>query len=109
MNMVRGALPYIVDADDERREAVCRMLEVSWDCRAFSSIDDFLEEHQGNQRGCVIVGVDAARSGSTVGIGVSATLQSRRDDLPVILLTSRTDVSGVAEAIRGGAFDCLTM
>jgi FixJ family two-component response regulator len=99
-----------VDADDDRRDAVHQMLvAASWSCRAFASIEEFLVEHQGNQRGCVIVGVDSARAGNMVGIGVSAALQSRRVDLPVILLTSRSDVSGIAEAIRGGAFDCLTM
>jgi len=107
--MARGVFPYIVDADEERRDTICQLLADAWPCRVFSSIDAFLDEHPGNRRGCVIVGVDPAARGRHFGLGLSATLQSRQDDLPVILLTNRSDVIGVAEAIRGGAFHCLTM
>lgn len=103
--MSRGTLVYLVDEDESRADVLSSALtEAGWSVQRSATVGRFLRDRDVDQRGCLVFSVGPL---PMEAMEVAASLQSQQDDLPVIVITSRSDVAGVVQAIRGGAFDCL--
>jgi len=94
---------FVIDDDEAVRRSLCWLIE-STDHRAvgFSSADEFLNEPAFKGSGCIVSDV---RMSGTSGIALLQELQTRRNDLPVVVITAHGDVQMAVEAMKLGAFD----
>lgn len=102
------SLPVIavVDDDEAMRDALSELLQVlSMDCRTFERAESFLAAYSPGTFDCLISDL---RMPGMSGMGLIRELKARGSRLPVIVITSSTEVESQSEAIAGGAFAYLT-
>lgn len=96
---------YVIDDDEAVRDSMGMLLEsADLPYRCFASADSFIAEHDGSQRGCLILDI---RMPGTTGIELQQTLSQMGSSLPIIFITGHGDVPMAVEAMRRGALDFL--
>lgn len=97
---------YVVDDDPDVLKAIERLLDSEGlKVAAFSSPQQFLERHDRNAAGCLVL--DLAMPGLS-GLELQAALEQQASHLPIIFLTGRGDVATSVRAMKHGAADFLT-
>ena len=94
---------YVVDDDPDVREAMIGVLEgEGHDVEAYASCEAFLDAYLPGRDACLLV--DAYLPG-TSGLELLRLLRERRDALPAIMITGRSDVHVAVDAMKAGASD----
>ena len=97
---------YVVDDDPDVLKAIERLLEsVGQKVVTFSSPQQFLERHDRNTAGCLVL--DLHMPGVT-GLELQGLLEQQASHLPIIFLTGRGDIAASVRAMKHGACDFLT-
>jgi FixJ family two-component response regulator len=98
-------LIYIVDDDDGMRRALSTLMTtVGYHAVAFARPNEFLSNHDPDQRGCVVLDV---RMPEMSGLEVQQKLNKSGAMIPVILITGHGDIPMAVQAMKDGAFDFL--
>jgi len=101
----RPPIIYIVDDDEAMRRALSLLMTtVGYEAVAFARPRDFLEKHDREAPGCVVLDV---RMPEVSGLEVQQHLNQSGSMLPVILVTGHGDVPMAVQAMKDGAFDFL--
>jgi len=99
-------LVYVVDDDPDVLKAIERLLDSEGlAVAAFSSPQQFLERHDRNAPGCLVL--DLAMPGLS-GLELQGMLEQQASRLPIIFLTGRGDIATSVRAMKRGAADFLT-
>lgn len=94
---------FVVDADASVRENIQSLLRtLDVEVMLFESAEDFLEEFNGTQSGCLIT--EACLPGIS-GIQLFEKLKASHVTLPVIFLATEGDVPMAVRAMKSGALD----
>jgi RNA polymerase sigma factor (sigma-70 family) len=97
---------FIVDDDEALRESLNWLLQsVRLHARTFASAQEFLQAHDPDQPGCLVLDV---RMPGMSGLELLDRLVAEDAGIPVILLTAHADVQMAVRALKGGAADFLT-
>ncbi len=103
---LRAPMVYVVDDDPDLLRALERLLQsAALDVTTFGSGQAFLDEHDRNAPGCLVL--DLAMPGLG-GLELQRTLERQGSPLPIIFLTGRGDIAKSVEAMKHGAADFLT-
>ena len=98
-------LIYVIDDDEAVRDSMGMLLEsADLPYRCFASADRFFAEHDGSQRGCLVLDI---RMPGMNGIELQQKLAQMGSSLPIIFITGHGDVPMAVEAMRRGALDFL--
>lgn len=98
-------LIYVIDDDEAVRDSMGMLLEsAGLPYRCFASADDFIADHDGSQRGCLVLDI---RMPGMTGIELQQRLTQMQSSLPIIFITGHGDVPMAVEAMRRGALDFL--
>jgi len=98
-------LVYVIDDDEAVRDSMGMLLEsADLPYRCFASADSFLDEHDGSQRGCLVLDI---RMPGMTGLELQKKLAQINSCLPIIFITGHGDVPMAVEAMRQGAVDFL--
>jgi len=99
--------PMIFVVDDEAAvlKALSRLLRsAGWAVTTFASPQEFLERHDRNAHGCVVL--DMSMPGLS-GLELQQALSADGTGLPIIFLTGKGDISMSVKAMKQGAVDFL--
>jgi FixJ family two-component response regulator len=97
---------YLVDDDRRVLNSLTRLLQgEGWMTQAFTSARDFLEAHNPDMPGCLVL--DLMMPDMT-GLQVQTELQRQGQSRPVIFLSGRAEVPACASAMKAGALEFLT-
>ena len=97
------AVVYVVDDDDEVRDAIADLIDsVGLPTRAFASAQAFLQAYEPPQSGCLVLDV---RMPGMNGLELQQELMTRGAMIPIIFLTGHGDIPMAVEAMRRGAVD----
>jgi FixJ family two-component response regulator len=97
---------FIVDDDPSVLKALTRLMHAAGlDTTTFASPQEFLNNHDQNSSGCLVL--DVAMPGID-GLKLQQMLVAQGSDLPVIFLTGHGDIPMSVRAIKQGAVDFLT-
>ena len=103
--MFENATVYIVDDDQQARESVSALVRsMGLNTDLFSSAEEFLEQVDKDDRGCVIT--DLRMLGMS-GVELQDALRQREIRLPVILITAYPRTSITVRAMKHGAITLL--
>ena len=103
--MINGSLVAIVDDDESVRESLPDLLrEFGFAVRAFSSAEAFLASDCVGQTRCLIL--DIAMPGMS-GPDLQRELMLRRQEIPIVFVTSYADESVRPRLLARGAVECL--
>jgi FixJ family two-component response regulator len=95
---------FIIDGDLAVRQSLERLIRTAgWDPEAFASAEEFLSHPRGTVPCCVIL--DLTLPGLS-GLALQQQLAGR-PDMPIIFLSSHTDVPMVVQAMKAGAIEFL--
>ena len=95
------AVIYIVDDEGAVRKGLSRLMRsAGMPCRDFASAEQFLEEMDPQQEGCVLL--DITMPGLT-GLQLQAELKKRKLNLPIIAVSARDDADTSSRARQLGA------
>ena len=98
-------LVLVVDDDPAMRESIAFLVtSVGYDCRSFTSAEEFLRDWQDDRPACLLV--DIRMSGMS-GLDLQNRLAEAKSSLGVIFVTGHGDVPMAVRAMRGGAIDFL--
>lgn len=96
---------YILDPDVALRDTLRRLMEsVGLSARAFADLEAFRTAYQPERPACLLL--DLRISGPTES-SVQEDLRAQGIDLPVIVMTHRSDVATAVAAMKQGAIDFL--
>ena len=98
---------YVVDGDPEVRESLTRVIQrMGLIAASYPSAETFLDECRDGRATpkCMVV---AARLPGLSGLGLQQVLVDTGRDMPVIMISSCTDIPTVTAAMRAGAVDFL--
>jgi len=96
---------YVIDDDEAVRDSMGMLLEsADLPYRCYASADSFILEHDGSQRGCLILDI---RMPGMNGIELQQKLTQMGSSLAIIFITGHGDVPMAVEAMRRGALDFL--
>ncbi len=99
----RDATVFIVDDDEDVRNALCWLIEsVNLRAETFESAELFLDAYDRERPGCLVLDLRMPGIG---GLGLLESLPSREIHLPVIMLTGHGDVPIAVRAMKAGAMD----
>jgi FixJ family two-component response regulator len=94
---------FVVDTDASVRESMRSLLRtLDVEVKLFESAEEFLEEFNGSQTGCLITEVSLPGMN---GFQLQEQLKRERVSLPVIFLVSEGDVPMAVQAMKSGALD----
>src|SRR5678816_627440 len=97
---------YVVDDDPDVLKSIERLVEsAGHTVLTFSSPQQFLECHDRNVGGCLVL--DLQMPGLT-GLELQGLLEQQASYLPIIFLTGRGDIAASVQAMKHGAADFLT-
>jgi FixJ family two-component response regulator len=96
---------FIVEADDETRAALERVLAPVYDTRVFSSAAAFFAEHDPEVHGCIII--DSSPPAAE-GFATLASLKEAECGQPVIFLSAGASIATTVRALRAGAINFLS-
>jgi two-component system, LuxR family, response regulator FixJ len=103
--MTDEPLVYVVDDDPGALRSLCWLLEqADLPARAFASGQEFLDQYQGQQPGCLVLDVRMPEVG---GLEVQQRLLASGRVLPIIFITAHGDVPSCVQALKAGAADFL--
>lgn len=96
-------LVYLVDDDFSVRDSLSMLIESTGQAvRCFESADDFLNNLDHDQAGCLILDV---RMPSMTGLELQEELVRRDFAIPIIFISGHADVPDSSKAFRAGAVD----
>ena len=96
-------LVYLVDDDFSVRDSLSMLIESTGQAvRCFESADDFLNNYDPNQAGCLILDV---RMPSMTGLELQEEMVRRDFAIPIIFISGHADVPDSSKAFRAGAVD----
>jgi two-component system response regulator FixJ len=102
---VKGITIFIVDDDDEIRQALTALLEAEgYSVASFASGTEFLQALQTDLDGCIILDINLPQIS---GLDLQQILADREVHLPIIFLTGYGDVPKATAGLKGGAVDFL--
>lgn len=94
---------FIVDDDDAARDGLRELVaSVSFNARAFSSAQEFLDSYESDAFGCLLLDV---RMPGMSGLKLQDEMNRRGTGLPIIFITGHGDVPMAVEALTNGAID----
>ena len=97
------SIVYLVDDDQAIRHAMGLLLKsVSLQHQVFTSADEFLELHTGNNNGCLVLDI---RMPGLSGLELQQKLIEMGNSLPIIFISGHGDIPMAVEAMQKGAFD----
>jgi len=97
---------FIVDDDPSVLKALARLMRSArLNAATFASPQDFLEHHDQNASGCLVLDVAMPHIN---GLELQKSLAASGSELPVIFLTGHADIPMSVRAIKQGAVDFLT-
>jgi RNA polymerase sigma factor (sigma-70 family) len=97
---------FLVDDDASVLKALARLLRsAGLSAATFTSAQEFLDHHDQNAPGCLVLDVAMPRMN---GLGLQLALAIQGSQLPVIFLTGNGDIPMSVRAIKQGAVDFLT-
>jgi FixJ family two-component response regulator len=103
--MINGSLVAVVDDDESVRESLPDLLrEFGFAVRAFSSAEAFLASDCVGRTRCLIL--DIAMPGMS-GPGLQRELMLRRQEIPIVFITSYADETVRPRLLAQGAAECL--
>jgi FixJ family two-component response regulator len=103
--MINGFLVAVVDDDESVRESLPDLLrELGFAVRAFSSAEEFLASDCVGRTRCLIL--DIAMPGMS-GPGLQRELMLRRQEIPIVFITSYADETVRPRLLARGAAECL--
>jgi len=98
-------LVLVVDDDPAMRDSIAFLVtSVGYDCRSFTSAEEFLRNWQDDRPACLLV--DIRMSGMS-GLDLQNRLAEAKSSLGVVFVTGHGDVPMAVRAMRGGAIDFL--
>lgn len=98
-------LVLVVDDDPAMRDSIAFLVSsVGYDCRSFTSAEEFLRDWQDDRPACLLV--DIRMSGMS-GLDLQNRLTQAKSSLGVIFVTGHGDVPMAVRAMRSGAIDFL--
>jgi FixJ family two-component response regulator len=101
-----NSVVYLVDDDRRVLTALTRLLESEgWLTQAFTSAHAFLEAHDPEIPGCVVLDLMMPEMS---GLALQSELQSLGGYRPVIFLSGRAAIPACTSAMKAGAIDFLT-
>ncbi len=96
-------LVYLVDDDFSVRDSLSLLIESTGQAvRCFESADDFLNNFDHDQAGCLILDV---RMPNMTGLELQEELARRDYAIPIIFISGHADVPDSSKAFRAGAVD----
>ena len=96
-------LVYLVDDDFSIRDSLSMLIETTGQAvRCFESADEFLNNFDPDQAGCLILDV---RMPSITGLELQEELVRRDFAIPIIFISGHADVPDSSKAFRAGAVD----
>lgn len=100
---VKRQTVFVVDTDASVRESMRSLLRtLDVDVKLFESAEEFLEDFNGSQAGCLITEVSLP---GMSGFQLQEQLKQDRVSLPIIFLVSEGDVPMAVQAMKSGALD----
>jgi FixJ family two-component response regulator len=103
--MTTAPLIHIVDDDLSLRRVLESLFRsVGLPCRAFANVQEFLEAHEPDQPGCLVLDV---RLPGVNGLDFQAQMDRHGVALPVIMITGYGDIPISVRAMKAGAVDFL--
>lgn len=98
-----NTLVYLVDDDYSVRDSLSMLIEsTGQEVRCFESADDFLNNFDPDQAGCLILDV---RMPNMTGLELQEQLVRRDFAIPIIFISGHADVPDSSKAFRAGALD----
>ncbi len=98
-----GPIIYVVDDDDQVREAICVVLEDDGRrVESYPSCEAFLRAFQSDDSACLLI--DAYLPGMS-GLELIQKLRADGNNLPAIMITGDSDVTMAVQAMKSGASD----
>ena len=92
---------YIVDDEGAVRKGLSRLMRsAGMPCRDFASAEQFLEELDPQQEGCVLLDISMPR---LTGLQLQEELKKRKINLPIIAVSARDDADTSSRARQLGA------
>jgi two-component system response regulator FixJ len=103
--MAEAERVYLVDDEEVIRRSLGVMLKLAgYDCIAFASGAELLEQIEDLEPGCILLDV---RMPDMDGLEVQRQLKLRGLKMPIVFMTGHGDVAVAMTALRGGASDFL--
>jgi FixJ family two-component response regulator len=97
---------FVVDDDVSVRESLQPLIRrEGWQPKAFASAQEFLAQPPALVPNCLILDVSLAGLDS---LDVQRRVSIERPEMPIIFITSHSDVRTTVQAMKAGASDCLT-
>ncbi len=94
---------YIIDDDNDVRNALQLLMQsVGLEVEVFNSAQDYLQQFDINQCGCLIIDV---RMPGMSGLDLQAQLAAEKYHPPIIIITGHGDVPMAVKAVKAGAVD----
>jgi FixJ family two-component response regulator len=101
-----GPTVFVVDDEAPVLKSLSRLLRANGlAAAAFSSPREFLDRHDPNAAGCLVLDVTMPELN---GLEVQQTLATRGHERPIVFLTGRGDIPMTVQAMKSGAMDFLT-
>ena len=98
-----NTLVYLVDDDFSVRDSLGMLIEsTGQEVRSFESADEFLNNFDPDQAGCLILDV---RMPNMTGLELQEQLVRRDFAIPIIFISGHADVPDSSKAFRAGAID----
>ena len=96
---------FVVDDDDDLRDALCQMLEAAGlEVEGHAEGASFLASHRKDRPGCLLLDVAMPGIG---GLAVQQALKERGLQIPTVFLTGHGDIPMAVRAVQAGAVDFL--
>ncbi len=101
----RETVVFVVDDDASTLKALTSTIAAAgWNVRSFSTPESFLDGHDPDQPGCIVLDV---RLPVISGLAVQERLAERGSRTPIVFISAYSDVPAVVAAMKGGAIDFL--
>ncbi len=105
-SQVNDATVFVVDDDASLREGIRSLLcSVGHEVEAFESSEEFLEQHDQNRMGCLVL--DVRLPGSS-GLELQKRLLAMNDHIPIIFISGNGDIPMCVQTMKAGAADFLS-
>ncbi len=101
-----GKTVFLVENDEAvRRSLKFQMEAMGYKVEAFESALSFLDDYEPREHSCLLLDV---RMPGMNGIELQQELKSRKDPVPVIMISGHADVPAAVRAMKNGATDFLS-